>query len=69
MTPDLFVIIMLAVIAGMSIGSFVALLWCEQHLLIIAKTISIEFISKHLENLNKLVNNLNMDGKEESTDA
>ena len=56
MTIDniLFVIILLSIIAGMSIGSFVALLWCEQHLLVIAKTLSIEFISRHLDSLSQM---------------
>lgn len=68
MTHDvlLFIIVLLAIIAGMSIGSFVALLWCEQLLLNISKMLSVEFVSKHLSNLNKLINH--MGDEEESTD-
>lgn len=67
MTPNLFIIIMLAIIAGMSIGSFMMLILCEHNLEIIVKTLGVEFLRKHLDELNQMINH--MDGKEESTDA
>lgn len=67
MTPDLFIIIMLAIIAGMSIGSFMMLILCEHNLEIIVKTLGVEFLRKHLDELNQMINHMN--GKEESTDV
>ena len=67
MTPNLFIIIMLVIIAGMSIGSFMMLILCEHNLEIIVKTLGVEFLRKHLDELNQMINHMN--GKEESTDV
>lgn len=67
MTPNLFITIMLAIIAGMSIGSFMMLILCEHNLEIIVKTLGVEFLRKHLDELNQLINHTD-DEEEESTD-